>query len=228
MSKLKWDEIGKRFYETGVDHGVLYLQQDGVYSRGVAWSGLISVSESPSGAEDSPLYADNMKYLNLKSAEEFGATIECYSYPDEWDECNGEAELAEGVKLGQQKRNTFGFSYRTKIGNDTQNDEYGYKIHLIYGCSAAPSEKSYSTVNDSPEAITFSYEVTTTPVTCEDFKPVSSVTIDSTKVDKEKLAQLEEILYGKDGDTSDPDNTVPAVEARLPLPDELKVIFAAG
>lgn len=228
MSKLKWDEIGKRFYETGVDHGVLYLQQDGVYSRGVAWSGLISVSESPSGAEDSPLYADNMKYLNLKSAEEFGATIECYSYPDEWDECNGEAELAEGVKLGQQKRNTFGFSYRTKIGNDTQNDEYGYKIHLIYGCSAAPSEKSYSTVNDSPEAITFSYEVTTTPVTCEDFKPVSSVTIDSTKVDKEKLAQLEEILYGKDGDASDPDNTIPAVEARLPLPDELKVIFAAG
>ena len=214
MAKLVWDAIGDRTYETGVDHGVLYPQVDGAFPKGVAWNGLISVSENPSGAEDTALYADNMKYLNLKSAEEFGATIECYTYPDEWAACDGSAELIPGVMLGQQKRNTFGFSYRTKLGNDTEGDDHGYKIHLIYNCSASPSERSYSTVNDSPEAITFSYEITTTPLTLEGYKPVASITIDSTKIDPEKLTALEKVLYG-DGET----------EARLPLPSELETIF---
>lgn len=235
MGKLKWDQIGERLYETGVDHGVLYPQKDGAYPVGVAWSGLIAVSESPSGAEDNALYADNMKYLNLKSAEEFGATVECYTYPDEWAACNGESELAPGVMLGQQRRNTFGLSYRTKIGNDTDGEDHGFKIHLIYGGSASPSEKSYSTVNDSPEAITFSYEITTTPVdipgkdaTGKPFKPVACITIDSTKVDKAKLEALEKILYGSDETTDAEGGTVAATEPRLPLPEELKTIFAEG
>ena len=228
MSRLVWDQTGDRQYEIGVDHGVLYPQVGGIYPKGVAWNGLITVSENPSGAEDTPLYADNMKYLNLKSAEEYGATIECYTYPDEWAECNGEADLAEGVVLGQQKRNSFGFSYRTKIGNDVMNEDYGYKIHLVYGCSASPSERSYGTINESPDAITFSYELTTTPVVCEGFKPVSSITIDSTKVDPDKLAAFEEILYGLDADETNPDNPIPGVEPRLPMPDELKLFFAAG
>lgn len=227
MARLIWDSIGERFYETGVDHGVLYPQSGGAYPKGVVWNGLTNVTESPSGAEDNALYADNMKYLNLKSAEDFGLTVECYTYPDEWAACNGESEIADGVVLGQQRRNTFGLSYRTKIGNDTEGEDHGYKIHLVYGCSASPSEKSYGTVNDSPEAITFSYEVTTTPVnvpgldsTGKAFKPVSLVTIDSTKVSKEKLEAFEKILYGSDDESG--------TEARLPLPEELKTIFAAG
>lgn len=229
MSKLlKWDEVGTRYYETGVDRGVLYPQKDGIYPEGFAWSGLINVSESPSGGEDNPQYADNIKYLNLKSTEEFAATIECFSYPPEWSECNGEAEMTEGVMLGQQKRNTFGFCYRTKIGNDTNGDSFGYKLHLIYGCSSAPSERSYGTVNDSPEAITFSYEINTTPVPCEGFAPVSCITIDSTKVDHDKLLAFEEILYGKAADNTDPGNPVSEVKARLPMPDELKLYFAVS
>lgn len=236
MAKLKWDQVGDRLYETGVDHGVLYPQKDGGYPLGVAWNGLTAVTESPSGAEDNALYADNMKYLNLKSAEEFGATIECYTYPDEWGACNGESELAPGITLGQQRRNTFGLSYRTKVGNDTEGEDYGFKIHLIYGASASPSEKSYSTINDSPEAITFSYEVTTTPVdvpgkdaTGKPFKPVACVTIDSRKSDPEALAKLEAILYGTDEvKAADDEDAVEATEPRLPLPSELKEIFAAG
>lgn len=224
MSKIVWDQIGERFFETGVDHGVLYPQKDGAYPKGVAWNGLISVTESPSGAEDNAQYADNMKYLNLKSAEEFGATVECYYYPPEWAACNGESDLVPGVTLGQQRRNTFGLSYRTKIGNDTEGDDYGYKIHLIYAASSAPSEKTYNTTNDSPEANTFSYEITTTPIPVDGvdadgnpYRPVASITIDSTKVDKAKLAALEAQLYGSED-----------AEPHLPLPSELKTIFAAG
>lgn len=222
--KLKWDQIGEKTYETGVDHGVLYPQEGGAYPKGFAWNGLTSVSENPSGAEDNALYADNMKYLNLKSAEEFGLTIECYTYPDEWAQCNGETDLVPGVTLGQQRRNTFGFSYRTKKGNDSEGEDYGFKLHLVYGCSASPSERGYETINDSPDAITFSFEVTTTPVdvsgkdsTGKPFKPVSLIVIDSTKIDEEKLAKLEAILYGNEEN-----------EARLPLPDELKDILAEG
>lgn len=226
MSKLVWDEVGKRTYETGVDHGVLYPQANGIYPKGVAWSGLTSVAMNPSGAEDTALYADNMKYLNLKSAEELGLTIECYTYPDEWAACDGSAELAPGVSFGQQKRNTFGLSYRTKIGNDTEGEDYGYKLHLVYGCSASPSDKSYETVNDSPDAITFSYDVTTTPITVDGYKPIASVEIDSTKVDPDALAKLEAILYGSDA--TEGDEPVAATDARLPLPEELKTIFAVA
>ena len=178
--KLVWDETGKRFYETGVDHGVLYpMGDDGKYGKGVAWNGLISVSESPSGAEATPLYADNIKYLNLMSAEEFAATIEAYTYPDEFAACDGSAEVATGIMIGQQSRKTFGLAYRTVIGNDVQGNDLGYKIHLIYGCLAAPSEKGYQTINDSPEAITFSWEVSTTPVEVPNFKPTATLIIDS-------------------------------------------------
>lgn len=210
MPKLVWDQAGERFYETGVNKGVLYPQSsDGTYPKGVAWNGLTAVTESPSGAEATPLYADNIKYLNLMSTEEFGATVEAYTYPDEFGVCNGEAELGTGVSIGQQKRTPFGMSYVTKIGNDLDADA-GYKIHLIYGALAAPSEKAYATVNDSPEAITFSWELTTTPVEVEGLKPTASVTIDSTKVTEEQLASIEAILYG------DAEN-----EARLPLPAEI-------
>ena len=211
--KLVWDETGKRFYETGVSKGVLYPQANGIYPKGVAWNGLTAVTESPSGAEATPLYADNIKYLNLMSAEEFGATIEAYTYPDEFGACNGEAALVEGVTIGQQKRTPFGMSYQTKVGNDVDS-ELGYKIHLIYGALAAPSEKAYATVNDSPEAITFSWEVTTTPVEVEGFKPTASLIIDSTKVEAEKLKAIEDILYG-----------TAEVEARLPLPNEVLSII---
>lgn len=203
MSKIKWDQTGERLYETGVNQGVLYpLSNEGVYTPGVAWNGLTAVTESPSGAEATPLYADNIKYLNLISAEEFGATIEAYTYPDEFAICDGSAALATGVIAGQQRRKTFGLSFKTLLGNDVDNDSYGYKIHLIYGCLASPSERAYATVNDSPEAITFSWEITTTPVNIsgeglEGFKPTACLTIDSTKVDSTKLAQLEEILYGR-------------------------------
>lgn len=210
MAKLIWDKIGERFYETGVSKGVLYKQDTtGAYPKGVAWNGLTAVTESPSGAEASPLYADNIKYLNLLSNEEFGATIEAYTYPDEFAECNGEASLVEGVSIGQQKRTPFGMAYQTKVGNDIDAD-LGYKIHLIYGALAAPSEKAYATVNDSPEAITFSWEVTTTPVEVTGFKPTACLTIDSTKVDADKLAALEAVLYGTESE-----------EAHLPLPDEV-------
>ena len=210
MSKLTWDQTGDRLYETGVKMGVLYPQAaGGTYPKGVAWNGLTAVTESPSGAEATPLYADDIKYLNLMSAEEFGATVEAYTYPDEFAECDGSASLADGVSIGQQSRKAFGLCYRTVLGNDVDSNDYGYKLHLIYGALAAPSEKSYATINDSPEAITFSWSVTTTPVNVTGFKPTSCVTIDSTKVDKDKLAALEAILYGSESE-----------EARLPLPDE--------
>lgn len=218
MSKLTWDNIGERLFETGIKQGVLYpIQTDGTYSKGVAWNGLTAVTESPSGAEATPLYADDIKYLNLLSNEEFGATIEAYTYPDEFAECDGSAELVKGVMIGQQKRKVFGLCYRTTIGNDVDGNDHGYKLHLIYGCLAAPSEKAYSTINDSPEAITFSWEVTTTPVNVEGFKPTSQITIDSTKADPTKLATLEAALYGSE-----------EAEAKLPLPDEVATIMAAG
>ena len=220
MSKLVWDQTGERYYETGVKNGVLYIPTEGVYSKGVAWNGLTAVTESPSGAEATALYADDMKYLSLYSAEEFGATIEAYTYPDEFAQCDGSAELTKGVSIGQQTRKTFGLCYRTTIGNDTDGNDYGYKLHMIYGCMASPSEKAYATINDSPEAITFSWEVTTTPVSVAGFKPTASITIDSTKADPTKLAALEDILYGKDGE--------PGSEARLPLPDEIKTLMSAA
>lgn len=211
MSKLVWDQTGERLYETGVKQGVLYLQgSDGKYTTGVAWNGLTAVSESPSGAEATPLYADDIKYLNLMSNEEFGATIEAYMYPDEFAECDGSASIATGVYIGQQKRKTFGLCYRTALGNDVDGVDHGYKLHLIYGALAAPSEKAYSSINDSPEAVTFSWEITTTPVAVAGFKPTATVTIDSTKVSEENMAKLEAALYG----TEDK-------EAYLPLPDEI-------
>ena len=219
MSKIKWDETGKRYYETGVDHGVLYpIGSNGKYDKGVAWNGLISVTEAPSGAEPNNLYADNIKYLVLVGAEDFGYTIEAYTYPDEWAACDGSAEPVLGMSIGQQARKIFGLVHRTKLGNDTDGQDHGYKLHLLYGGLASPSERGYQTVNDSPEAITFSWEVTTTPVDVPGFKPTACVIIDSTKVDREKLAALEEILYGKDpADAGGTDGTEP----RLPLPAEV-------
>lgn len=219
MSKIVWDKTGERFYETGVDHGVLYsIQEGGLYNKGVAWNGLTAVSESPSGAESTAVYADNIKYLNLVSAEEFGATIEAYTYPDEFAECDGSATPVAGVVIGQQSRKMFGLCYRTMIGNDVDGQEHGYKLHLIYGAQASPSEKGYQTINDSPEAITFSWEVTTTPINVTGYKPTASLTVDSTKVDAEQLAALEAILYGKD--PTEPEG-LDGVEPRLPLPDEV-------
>lgn len=230
MSRLVWDKTGERLYETGVSKGVLYpVQTGGVYTKGVAWNGLNAITESPSGAEASPIYADDIKYLNLMSAEEFGATVEAYTYPDEFAECDGSASLAEGVYAGQQSRKMFGLSYRTIVGNDVDSNEHGYKLHLIYNALAAPSEKGYATVNDSPEAIIFSWELSTTPVEItktiagKKLKPTASITIDSTKVDPEKLTALEDILYGKD-EVSEPET--PAVEPRLPLPDEIIELFS--
>lgn len=220
MPKLVWDKTGERLYETGVKNGVLYpIQSDGTYSIGVVWNGLITVTESPSGAEATPLYADDIKYVNMMSAEEFGATVEAYTYPEEFAVCDGSASIADGVFIGQQPRKMFGLSYRTIIGNDVDLNDYGYKLHLIYGAIAAPSEKAYASINDSPEAITFSWEITTTPVKVNGFKPTSCITIDSTKVDKGKLAALEEILYGKDSGDS--------VVARLPMPDEVTTLMGA-
>lgn len=212
MAKLVWDKSGERLYETGVKQGVLYVQDTaGTYPKGVAWNGLTTVTESPSGAEATALYADDIKYLNLVSAEELGGTIEAYMYPDEFAECDGSVALTPGMYIGQQDRKTFGLCYRTTLGNDTDSNNHGYKLHLIYGALAAPSEKAYATINDSPEAITFSWEFSTTPVNVTNHKPTASIVIDSTKVDAEKLAALEKILYGDD--TGD--------GPRLPLPDEV-------
>lgn len=218
MSKLVWDKTSERLYETGVDRGVLYPFNSltSAYDKGVAWNGLTGVSESPSGAEPTALYADNGKYLTLMSAEEYACTIEAYTYPAEFGECDGSAEIADGVSIGQQTRKTFGFCYRTLIGNDTDGQDHGYKLHLVYGGLASPSEKSYTSVNDSPEAMTLSWEVSTTPVSVSGFKPTASITIDSTKADPTCLAALEAILYGGD----EPDAT-----ARLPLPDEIKTVM---
>lgn len=211
MAKLEWDKTGERLYETGVSQCALYVQEGGAYPKGVAWNGITTVTESPSGAEASPIYADNIKYLNLLSTEEFGATIEAYMYPEEFEACDGTAEIAKGVAIGQQKRKTFGLCYKTLIGNDVDSNEHGYKLHIIYGALAAPSEKAYATVNDSPEAITFSWEVSTTPVNVTGGKPTASLVIDSTRCNKDKLAELEKILYG---DTA-------GDGPRLPLPDEI-------
>lgn len=215
--KLVWDNAGERKYETGVKMAVLYPQVSGLYPKGVAWNGVTAITESPSGAEASPLYADDIKYLNLMSNEELGLSVEAYTYPDEFAACDGSAEIANGVSIGQQTRTPFGISYRTTLGNDTESNDYGYKLHLVYGCLAAPSEKAYATINDSPEAITFSWELTTTPVSVDGFKPTASITIDSTKVDPVKLASLEDILYGS-----------VETEARLPLPNEVAQIMSAA
>lgn len=212
--KLVWDETGKRFYETGVEKGVLFPVVSGAYGPGVPWNGLINVNEKPSGAEASPLYADNIKYLNLVSNEDFGLTIEAYTSPDEFAACDGSAEIAPGVFIGQQNRSTFGFSYVNKIGNDTDGMDHGYKIHLVYGCLASPSERNHGTVNESPEAETLSWDVTTTPVKIPGFKPTAHISIDSTKVGATELAALEAILYGSEG-----------AESKLPLPEELITIF---
>ena len=215
FSPLVWDQTGEKFYETGVKNGVLYVQHtDGTYPKGVAWNGLTAVTESPSGAEKTALYADDTKYLNMMSAEEFGATIEAYTYPDEFAQCDGSAEIADGVMIGQQARKTFGMAYKTTLGNDVSNNDYGYKLHIIYGALASPSEKGYSTINDSPEAITFSWEVTTTPVNVTGKKPTASLVIDSTKANPEKLTALEKILFGST-----------EAAARLPLPDEIATLM---
>ena len=220
MAKLVWDKTGDRLYETGVKNGVLYIPTSGLFSKGMAWNGLTAVTESPSAAEATALYADDTKYLSLMSAEEFGATIEAYTYPDEFAACDGSAELADGVMIGQQKRSTFGLCYKTTIGNDTEGNDHGYKLHIIYGAQAKPSERAYASINDSPEAITFSWEITTTPVNVTGAKPTASLVIDSTKADPSKLAALEDILYGKDGE--------PGNEPRLPLPDEIKTLMTAA
>ena len=209
--KLKWDQTGERIYETGVSNGVLYVQKaNGSYDNGVAWNGLSTVTESPSGAESNAIYADNIKYLALTSAEEFGATVEAYTYPDEFAECDGSAEVADGVMIGQQDRKAFGMAYKTIVGNDTEKNAHGYKLHMIYGATAAPSEKGYSTVNDSPEPITLSWELSTTPVEVTGYKPTATLVIESTKANSEKLKALEDILFGSD-----------ETEARLPMPNEV-------
>jgi len=215
---LVWDQVGERLYETGVDRGVLYLpDESGDYGEGVAWNGLVTVTESPTGAEASPQYADNIKYLNLVSAEEFGGTIEAFTYPDEFAQCDGTAEVSPGVMVGQQGRKTFGIAYRTRVGNDLDGTDHGYKLHLLYGCLAAPSEKAYGTINDSPEAITFSWEISSTPVSAgDDLKPTSLLVVDSTQVDAGDLQSLEDLLYGASGD------------AVLPLPETVIALFGAG
>lgn len=217
MARLVFDEVGSRFYETGVKNGVLFVQKDdGTYDKGVVWNGLTAVTESPSGAEPTPMYADDIKYVVLQSAEEFGATIEAYTYPDEFEACDGSASLAEGVTVGQQARKTFALSYKTTIGNDVQGNELGYKLHIVYGCLASPSEKAYNTINDSPEAITFSWEVSSTPVAVEGFKPTSTVVVDSRRVTPENLKKIEDKLYGGADE-----------ESSLPMPDEIKSMVTA-
>lgn len=217
MPKLTWDNIGERTFETGVSKGILFPMKDGAYPKGTAWSGLTNVTESPSGAEENSFYADNIKYLVLRTREEFGLTLECYTYPDEWKECNGEKEIAPGVNVGQQSRGTFGLAYQTKIGNDTELGNYGYKWHLIWGCSTSPSERAYPSEGDSVEPNTFSFEIATTSIPLEGYDATSIVTIDSTKVNKEKLKQLEDILIGTEEEDS-----------RLPMPSEIVELFAEG
>lgn len=215
MSKLVWDKVGERLYETGVRKVVLYPMSDaGTYPKGVAWNGVTGVTESPSGADFTALYANDTKYLNLMSAEEYGSTIEAYTYPDEFAECDGSASIVPGVTIGQQKRKAFGLCYRTALGNDTLGSEYGYKLHLVYGCQASPSQRDYSTINDNPDAMAMSWEVSTTPVDVANHKPTAHLEIDSTKVNAAKLAALEDILYGKDES-----------EARMPLPDEIATLM---
>lgn len=215
---LTWDDTGKRLYETGVDKCVLYVRDSsGTYPSGVAWNGITSISESPEGADSNPLYADNIKYLDLRSAEEFKATIEAYTYPDEFAQCDGSAELVKGVTIGQQSRKVFGLCYRTLLGNDVDSNDHGYKLHFIYGAIASPSDKDYETVNDSPDAVSFSWEIETTPVKVTGMKPTASLTIDSTKADATKLAALEAIIYGSD-----------SAAARMPLPDEIKTLMTAS
>lgn len=215
--RLTWDDTGKRLYETGVQRGVLYpTTEDGSYGKGVAWNGLTSVSESPSGAEETALYADDIKYLSLMSTETFGCTIEAYTYPPEFEACDGTAEIVPGATIGQQPRKSFGFCYRTAIGNDVDSNDHGYKLHLVYGCKASPSEKQYNTVNDSPEAITFSWTVNTTPVSVDGYKPTANLTIDSTKVSAEKMKKIEDLLYGSD-----------EADAKLPMPSEIVEILKA-
>lgn len=223
MAKLEWDKVGERLYQTGTDHGVLYVASDGTYPAGVAWNGLTGVDENPSGAEASAQYADNIKYLELRSNEEFGATVTAYTYPDEFEECDGSAEPTPGMFIGQQKRKVFGMSYRTRIGNDTDGDDHGYMLHLVYGATASPSARSFKTVNDSPEPIEFSWEITTTPVKIEGYRPVSHIRINSTKADSEKLTVLESVLYGTDGEGNAEGRT-----ASLPLPDVVKSILTTG
>jgi hypothetical protein len=216
---IQWDLVGEKIYETGVDHGVLYPQlPNGTYPIGVAWNGLVSVTESPSGAEPNPQFADNIKYLNLLSAEEFGGTIEAFTYPDEFNACDGQGEAEVGVIVGQQTRQPFGLCYRTILGNDSAGQGYGYKLHLLYGCLVSPSEKAFQTINESPEAITFSWDVTTTPAPVTGFKPTASLVIDSTKVAAPDLAALEVILYGITG--------APDVPGTLPMPDAVIALFA--
>lgn len=217
MSKIIWDQTGERIYETGVDRGVLYVQKNGTYGAGVPWNGLTAVTESPSGAEANPIYADNIKYLNLVSAEDFGATVEAYTYPEEFGECDGSASIATGVTIGQQKRNIFGLCYRTLLGNDVDGTDHGYKIHCIYGALAAPSERAYASVNESPEAITFSWELSTTPVNVTGFKPTAHLEIDSTKVSADKLAELEAKLYGSEDE-----------EPTLLLPDQIVALVGVA
>lgn len=223
MARLEWDKTGERLYETGTDRGVLYVASNGTYPTGVAWNGLTGVDENPSGAEANAQYADNIKYLELRSAEDFGATVTAFTYPDEFEQCDGSAEPTEGMYIGQQARKMFGMSYRTKIGNDVDGDEHGYYIHLIYGATASPSQRSYKTVNDSPEPIEFSWEVTTTPVNITGYKPVAHIRINSTKADPEKLAVLESVLYGANAEGSTEGRT-----ASLPLPDAVKTILTTG
>lgn len=219
--KLTWDETAEHFYETGVDRTVLYLvDKNNAYTNGVAWNGVTAITESPSGADETKLYADNIKYLSLRAAEDYGSTIEAYQYPEEWQQCDGGASIATGVYIGQQVRRTFGLSYRTLIGNDVQGNDYGYKLHLVYGATASPSDRQYETVNDSPSAITMSWEVSTVPVPVKGHKPASHVEIDSTKADATKLGKLEDILYGTNGEGSS-EGTV----ARLPLPDEIATLM---
>lgn len=223
---LTWDKSGERIYETGVKMGVLYVvsAETGTYGKGVAWNGLSTVTESPSGAEASATYADDIKYLNLYSAEEFGATIEAYSYPEEFAECNGESSLAKGVTIGQQDRRSFGLCYRTVVGNDVMGDNYGYKLHFIYGAKASPSERAYASINDSPEPITLSWELSTIPVSVNGFKATSYICVDSTKCDAGKLEALEKIIYGT---AATSENVNDAVDARLPLPDEIASLMKA-
>ena len=217
MARLIWDEVGQRFFETGVKNGVLYVQDnDGSYKNGVVWNGLTAVTESPSGAEETPLYADDVKYLTLRSAEEFGATVEAYTYPVEFEQCDGSATIADGVTIGQQARRAFGLCYRTSVGNDIQGQNFSYKLHLIYGCTVAPSEKSYTTINDNPEAITFSWELSTVPVPVDGFSPTASLVIDASKVDEGKMQLLEDALFGDESN-----------EARLLLPNEIMEMLNA-